>query len=245
MSNDNFFGEGSPFLQHPLLTRERTSGEVDFLLQQMHLSPGACVLDVGCGFGRHTIELALRGFQVTGIDPSATMISAARERALAADVTPQFQQSRAEEFSTNLAFDAAICLFTTLGQVTASSQSALGLVTAVHRALATEALFAVEVPQRGPAVRRLKVTETFGQAPSYTSVSRHFDTASNTVEERFLVVSPQKEQEYHLRYRLFSHRELKSLLQAAGFAVRASFGNYTGKPLHESDTIMLVIAEAL
>jgi SAM-dependent methyltransferase len=245
MNNDNFFREGSPFLQHPLLTPERTKGEVDFLLQQMHLSPGARVLDVGCGFGRHTIELALRGFQVTGIDPSAAMIAAARERALAADVRPQLQQSQAEAFSTDLAFDAAICLFTTLGQITAGSHSEADLVARVHRALATGAPFAVEVPQREPAVRRLKAKETFGEGSSYTRVTRHFDPASNTVEERFLVVSPQKEQDYHLRYRLFSHRELKALLREAGFAVRASFGNYAGAPLHENDATMLVIAEAL
>lgn len=245
MSNDNFFREGSPYLQHPLLTPERTSGEVDFLLQQMPLSPGARVLDVGCGFGRHTVELARRGFRVTGIDPSAAMIAAARERALAANVTPQFQESRAEAFSTDLAFDAAICLLTTLGQVTAGRHSGADLVARVHEVLATGAPFAVEVPQRKPAVRQLKGTETFGEGPSYTSVTRHFDPESNTVEERFLVVSPQKEQNYALRYRLFSHRELKALLRASGFAPRASFGNYAGKPLHENDATMLLIAEAL
>lgn len=245
MSNLNFFSEGSPYLQHPLLTRERTVREVDFLLQQMKLTPGAHVLDVGCGFGRHTIELAQRGLEVTALDPSAAMIAAARERAAAAEVTPKFYQVRAEDFRTDRAFDAAFCLFTTLGQVTTGGQSGSELLTSVHNALATGAPFAVEVPQRAQAVRRLKATDTFGQDDAYTKVSRQFDPADSTLEERFVVVSPQEKQVYHLRYRLFSHHELKTLLQTAGFAIRASYGNYADKVLDEDDATMLIIAETL
>jgi SAM-dependent methyltransferase len=245
MNEYNFFSEGSPYLQHPLLTPERAVREVDFLLQQMRLAPAARILDVGCGFGRHTIELAKRGFRMTALDPSPAMISAARERAAAASVTPDFHQVRAEDFRTSLSFDAAICLFTTLGQVTAEGQGGLDLLTGVHEALAMGAPFAVEVPQREPTLNRLKTTDKFGNGQSYTKVSRHFNPQDKLLDERFEVISPQKSKIYHLHYRLFSHGELKAMLRAAGFAVRASFGNYSGKPLRQDDATMLVIAKAL
>lgn len=69
----NFFEDGSPFLAHPLLTAARTAAEVDFIAAELALAAGARLLDVGCGFGRHSIELARRGYAVTGIDPSASL----------------------------------------------------------------------------------------------------------------------------------------------------------------------------
>ncbi|VAW34300.1 hypothetical protein MNBD_CHLOROFLEXI01-407, partial [hydrothermal vent metagenome] len=88
--NNNFFTEGSPFLNHPLLTAVRTAQEVDFIEDQFKLPTGAHILDVGCGFGRHSIELARRGFAVTGIDPAAAMIAAAQKRAAETAVSIDF-----------------------------------------------------------------------------------------------------------------------------------------------------------
>ena len=81
MSTPNFFSPGSPYLDHPLLTPERTAAEIDFVLAQTALPPGARLLDVGCGPGRHSLELARRGYQVMGIDPSGAMIAAAKRTA--------------------------------------------------------------------------------------------------------------------------------------------------------------------
>jgi len=63
----NFFEPGSPFLKHPLLTPERTAAEIDFILSVLPLEAGDRILDIGCGFGRHSHELARRGFDVLGI----------------------------------------------------------------------------------------------------------------------------------------------------------------------------------
>lgn len=245
MSDYNFFSNGSPFLQHPLLTPKRTRHEIDFLLQQMELPSGSRILDIGCGFGRHSIELARRGYQVTGLDPATAMISAARHKAAKASVMPDFHEVRAEEFRADTPYEAAICLFTTLGQVSSGGESGRGLVASAHRALEPGSPFAVEVPQREPAAREMKAVDTYGQGESYTKVSRRFNPADNTVTEQFTVVSPQKRQIYDLRYRLYSQDELRALLQTAGFAIQAWFGNYSGKPLQEDDATMLVIAEAV
>jgi 2-polyprenyl-3-methyl-5-hydroxy-6-metoxy-1,4-benzoquinol methylase len=54
-----------------------TLREVDFLLEELALQPGSSILDVGCGTGRHSIELSKRGYAVTGLDLSAeTLVQA-------------------------------------------------------------------------------------------------------------------------------------------------------------------------
>lgn len=237
----NFFREGSPFLQHPLLTAARTAQEVDFVLSQLDLPPGARLLDVGCGFGRHTIELARRGYEVVGIDPAAAMIAAAQERASAAGVPATLRQERGETFTAEQPFDAALCLFTTLGQISETGENS-ELVARVYDALRSGGRFVVEVPQREPAVQALKTAEKLGEGERYTAVARQFHPASNTVSETFRVVSPQTTRTYLLRYRLFNEEELTALLTRAGFTIAKIYGGYSTDPLTPQSPTILVIS---
>lgn len=89
---------------------QNTLAEVDFLLELFQLPQGASVLDVGCGTGRHSLELAKRGYQVTGVDISAGMLAQARQNAQLAGVNAVFIQQDATQFQAQEVFDAAICL---------------------------------------------------------------------------------------------------------------------------------------
>lgn len=241
MAKPNFFREDSPYLKHPLLTAERTAREIDFVLSQLSLSPGARLLDVGCGPGRHSVELAQRGYDVVGIDPAPAMIAAARARAAKAGVSPDFRQVSGESFVANEEFDAAICLFTTLGQVSEKGDNSR-LVERVYQALRPGGSFIVEVPQRAQAVKNLKPTDRFEGPERYTVVTRYFDPKDNSVTEEFEVVSPEETQHYLLRYRLYSRAELTDLLQKAGFSLVAAYGNYDGASLSYESPIMLLLA---
>src|SRR5439155_1007169 len=65
---------------------ERTPAEIDRLEALLQLRPPRRILDLPCGQGRHAIELARRGYEVTGMDISPYLIEIARQRARAADV---------------------------------------------------------------------------------------------------------------------------------------------------------------
>lgn len=89
---------------------QNTVKEVDFLIDELGLSPGDSVLDVGCGTGRHTVELARRGYSMTGIDLSTVMLEQARDKAKAAGVQIEWIRGDASQFSLEKKFDAVICL---------------------------------------------------------------------------------------------------------------------------------------
>jgi SAM-dependent methyltransferase len=241
MTQLNFFSEGSPFLRHPLLTPERTALEVSFILSQINLPLGSRILDIGCGPGRHTIELASRGYEVLGIDPSAAMIEAARARAVEAGISPEFRQIGGELFATQDAFDATICLFTTLGQISERGANS-ALLGRAFEALRRGGLFVVEVPQRDWVIAHLKTEERFSEGENYTNVTRRLDLDERAVTERFDVVSPNGTQTYLLRYRLYDQVELVELLRQSGFSILNSFGDYEGNPLGPDSPIMLVFA---
>ena len=60
---------------------ENSTREVDFILELCDLRPGARILDLACGFGRHALELAKRGYAVVGADITPAYISDAQENA--------------------------------------------------------------------------------------------------------------------------------------------------------------------
>jgi ubiquinone/menaquinone biosynthesis C-methylase UbiE len=87
-----------------------TAQEVRFLLDLLALPEGARVLDVGCGPGRHAVELAKAGLAVTGVDVSRKFLSLAAERARAAGVSAAFFEVDARRMPFDDEFDAVISI---------------------------------------------------------------------------------------------------------------------------------------
>ncbi|MGI9598652.1 MAG: methyltransferase domain-containing protein [Acidimicrobiales bacterium] len=211
----NFFGPHSPYLAHPLLTPARTAVEVDWLELVLDPGPGGHILDIGCGFGRHSLELARRGYQVEGIDPSETMITAARSAA--GQLTARFLVRSGADLTAENAFDGAVCMFTTLGQIETGLSDNRRLLERASAALRPGARLVVEVPQRDGAVAALVEAESFGEGRNRTEITRSYDPETSCLTERFVVTSCGVRRHFDLRYRLFSAEELVGLLADAGF----------------------------
>ncbi len=118
---------------------KNTLREVDFLLEELQVPPGARILDVGCGTGRHSIELARRRYRMTGVDLSAAMLAQARSKAEAAAVHVDWIQANATRFSFAEPFDAAICLcegaFGLLGASDDAIEHPLAILSNITRSL--------------------------------------------------------------------------------------------------------------
>lgn len=233
----DFFDEDSPFLSHPLLTAERTAAEVDFVIAQLEVGAGDTVLDAGCGFGRHAVELARRGFAVTAVDPSPTMIAQGRQLAAEAGVDITFVTAPVEACRFKTTFDGVICLFTTLGQVGAAGENE-ALLEKLFETLKPDGRLVVEVPQRETAVAALRPEDHFGD----TQIERSYDPESRRVTERFVVQDGTQARRFLLQYRLYSAVELVEILTAVGFQIVARFGSYAGEALRPSSPVMIVVA---
>lgn len=87
-----------------------TMGEVDFIEKEINYDKNCKILDIGCGTGRHDIELAKRGYNVTGIDLSESMLAKAKEKAEKAAVNLNLQQADARKLQFENQFDVVIML---------------------------------------------------------------------------------------------------------------------------------------
>jgi len=87
-----------------------TSGECDFIEREIGGDKRKRILDIGCGTGRHAVELARRGYGVVGVDLSEAQLRRAREKAAAAGVGVEFRRGDARELPFAAEFDLAIML---------------------------------------------------------------------------------------------------------------------------------------
>ncbi len=87
-----------------------TLQEVEFIEKLIHADRSRTILVIGCGTGRHAIELAKRGYRVTGVDLSPSQLQRAAEKAAAAGVQVDFSVADARHLQFSEEFDVAIML---------------------------------------------------------------------------------------------------------------------------------------
>jgi ubiquinone/menaquinone biosynthesis C-methylase UbiE len=87
-----------------------TIGECDFLEKELNFDKTKKILDVGCGTGRHSIELTTRGYCITGVDLSESQLKRAKEKAAARNLSIDFRQHDARNLPFDHEFDFALML---------------------------------------------------------------------------------------------------------------------------------------
>jgi ubiquinone/menaquinone biosynthesis C-methylase UbiE len=118
-----------------------TLQEVDFIEQELDFDKSRHILDVGCGTGRHAIELAKRGYAVTGVDLSAAQLRRAFEKAAAAGVTVTFLERDARELAFEAEFDTALMLCEGGFSLMETDEMNYRILTGIARALKTGGIF--------------------------------------------------------------------------------------------------------
>ncbi|MFA6217390.1 MAG: class I SAM-dependent methyltransferase [Candidatus Omnitrophota bacterium] len=87
-----------------------TLGECDFIEQEIERDKSLKIIDIGCGTGRHSIELSKRGYTITGIDLSESQLKRAKEKAAKLGLKIDFQKHDARNLPFEGEFDLAIML---------------------------------------------------------------------------------------------------------------------------------------
>jgi ubiquinone/menaquinone biosynthesis C-methylase UbiE len=136
-----FFEEmGIEYEDYPFT--QNTENEVNWMIGEYLTNPEIRILDVGCGTGRHAINLAAKGYKnITGIDLSPGMISAARKVAQDKGVPVDFRVCDARELPFENEFDAALCLCEGAFGLLESDAENYKILRAVHKALKKQGVF--------------------------------------------------------------------------------------------------------
>jgi len=108
--NDKFFDSTYKHAWKKTIPPALTLAEVDFIIDVAGLSPGAHVLDLMCGYGRHALELGKRGIKVTAVDNLQDYVSEVNAKAAEENLPVKAICSNALDFEFNDMYDAVICM---------------------------------------------------------------------------------------------------------------------------------------
>ena len=103
------------------------------------------VLDVACGTGGPTIELAKRGYTLVGVDINREVIEIARRKAAELDISVRFEVGDMRKLQFNNDFDAAMCIFTSINY-NLTDEDILATLRGIHRSLRKGGVFIADFP---------------------------------------------------------------------------------------------------
>lgn len=214
------------------LNTKRTAQEVDFLEKILGLKAGTKILDCPCGHGRHSIELAKRGYTVTGQDLNGFFLNEAEAGADTMGVSVRWVKGDMRTINFKDEFDVALNLFTSFGYLESDDENQKALQAAVD-ALKKGGLFVLDVANRDHIVRMYheQFSETLPDG-SEIITKNHFDhLAGRNVETRIRSWANGEQETFSFFVRMYTPAELATMFRDAGLTISATFGNYLGDPL--------------
>lgn len=211
---------------------EQTRAEVDGVVQLLGLMPGARILDLCCGFGRHSLELARRGYRVTGLDLSPDLLRHAREAVEAEGLEIAWVEADMREIPVpEQPYDAVLMLFSSFG-VFDNDEEEVKVVQSVARVLRPGGRLLVDTLNREVMLRHWMPLRWQEKPDGTLLLNRmRFDVIAGMWHSREIIVFPDGrrfEDEHRLRFWTFT--ELVGILARNGFAVIQGFGGLDGKP---------------
>lgn len=232
---ENWFD--SPY--YHLLYRHRDTVEaqefMDLLIERVPFSPGATVLDVACGKGRHSIYLSSKGFDVTGFDLSEQSI--AHNLAYGNERLHFYRHDMRDVFRVNY-FDYVINLFSSFGYFDRDQDNHHAMLSSV-KALKKGGTFVFDYANSA-WIRNSLVSASEEKADGILfKIKKH-------VREPFVVKEIELEDagvvhHYCERLRLFKPEVLTEMMRSCGLEIKSVYGDYSLHPFDQADSSRMIV----
>lgn len=224
-----------------LFTQQRwadTPNEVEQVISTLDIEPRARILDLCCGVGRHSLELARRGFKVTGVDRTQAYLDSASHQAEQEGLVVEFIQDDMRTFRSLGAFDAVINLFTSFGYFEDPGEDRQ-VVMNVYHSLKPGGAFLLQMMGKEVLARIFRERDWTEEKGVLVLQERKLARNWGWIENRWIIIDQGRRTDFYLAHRIYSAMELTSLLSECGFAQVTVYGDLE-RSLYDHQATMLV-----
>ncbi len=245
-----FYLEGDNSLEGyqslPQTLEERTQKEVEGAISILKLKKGQKILDVPCGYGRHAIALAKKGFKVTGVDLNPVHLKKAKNDAKEKGVKVEWKKENMLKLKYKEEFDACINLFYSFGFFDKDSENFKALEN-IFRSLKKggKFLFHTDVnlqrvlkgKHKFEEIRHLKSGNKLTIVESYSPENKRMNGSWTILKK------DGKKTKKNYSMRVYSKEEFIELCKNTGFKNTAAYGYWSTEPYTEKSEDMIIVAE--
>lgn len=233
------FDETYIALFEPLRPPEFTNREVSCFIDHLQLEEGSRILDLGCGYGRHSIALAQQGYDVVGVDLSETLLAKARADSAVSEVSVDWIQADMRNIHFTEEFDAVIN--NAFGYLESDAEDEK-VVEQVFQALKPGGRFLQwEILNREHWVRNFQQFNIARHGDSFLIRENSFDPLTSREHQTFTIASPDTSfTKREISVRIYTLTELVKIHSRAGLE-HVKHSALDGSPLtFETNEVLIV-----
>lgn len=200
------------------------------------------VLDMACGSGRHAIQFARLGLDVTAVDLSENLLKEACRNAKTAAVDIEFIQSDIRKFNPSKKYDLAVNLFTSIGYFDDDEEN-LNVIKKAYNCLSANGFFILDYFNKN--FLELNIVPTSVQKNGdQIVIQNRFIKDNRVIKEIIFKMKNGKSKSFFESVRLYSFKELENMIIKSGFTIKNVFGDYSGNEfVLESSPRVIIIAQ--
>jgi len=219
---------------------EQTRQEADFILQALQVAAPAKLLDVPCGGGRHSLELARRGLDMTGVDLSPEFLAAARAKATDPSAKVTWEQREKRDLPWRRHFDGAFSFGNSFGYLDDAGNAEF--LKAVARTLKPGAKFLLDACYLIEGVLpSFQERVWYPLGDGVVLAERHYDHVTSRLHVEYTWIQGGKSEKRAMSARLYSYREIAQLFEDAGFTDLQAFSSLAREPFKFGSTRLLLV----
>jgi len=205
----------------------RTKGEVGFVIKALGLRKGDSVLDLACGFGRHSLELDRRGMSVTGVDASPDLIRHAKSLAKKASSRARFELGDMRTYDARETFDNVVILGNSFGYFKSADNEKV--LAKARAALKPGGKVLIDLPNSLGLIGDDRASTRFDTPTGYVLTENlGYNGATSTLAIKWTIEVNRVKAVHRGRIMLYRKQEIESLLRKHGLRPIMSHGSFAG-----------------